>query len=82
MSFVHILANEGGYQEFSLRGGEWAVLWLSAGAAILAIIVGFVLMKSVLKEDQGTPKMIEIAVAIQEGAWAYLKRQFRPSRSF
>ena len=34
-------------------------------------------MRGVLAADQGTPKMIEIATAIQEGAWAYLKRQFR-----
>jgi len=72
-----ILAAEGGYQEFVLRGGEFAILALSGFSALLAIIVGFVLMKDVLAQDQGTPKMIEIAVAIQEGAWAYLKRQFR-----
>ncbi|MEO8692761.1 MAG: sodium-translocating pyrophosphatase [Acidimicrobiales bacterium] len=77
MSVVNILAAEGGYQEFHLGGGEWAILWLSVAAALLAISVGFILMKSVLAEDQGTPKMIEIAVAIQEGAWAYLKRQFK-----
>ena len=77
MSVVNIFAAEGGYQEFHLAGGEWAILWLSVAAALLAIAVGFVLMKSVLAEDQGTPKMIEIAVAIQEGAWAYLKRQFK-----
>ncbi|MGH9155561.1 MAG: sodium/proton-translocating pyrophosphatase, partial [Acidimicrobiales bacterium] len=34
-------------------------------------------MKGVLAADQGTPKMIEIATAIQEGAMAYLRRQFR-----
>src|SRR5512144_712505 len=77
MSVVNILATEGGYQDFHLRGGEWLILWLSAAAAVLAIIVGFILMKSVLKEDEGTPKMKEIALAIQEGAWAYLKRQFK-----
>ena len=34
---------EGGYQEFTLNGGEWAVLLLSAGAALIAIAVGFYL---------------------------------------
>jgi len=72
-----IFAAEGGYQEFVLRGGEWAVLWLSAAAALVAIAVGFWLMKSVLAADEGSAKMKEIAAAIQEGAWAYLKRQFR-----
>ncbi|MFN5651813.1 MAG: sodium-translocating pyrophosphatase [Actinomycetes bacterium] len=72
-----IIAAEGGYQEFTLKGGEWLVLWLSAAAAILAIAVGFYLVRSVLAADQGSPKMREIAEAIQEGAWAYLKRQFK-----
>jgi K(+)-stimulated pyrophosphate-energized sodium pump len=71
------LAAEGGWQDFTLRGGEWAVLLLSVAAALLAIGVGFYLVKSVMAEDEGTPKMREIALAIQEGAWAYLKRQFR-----
>ena len=72
-----LFAAEGGYQVFSLKGGEWAVLLLSVAAALLAILVGFYLMKKVLDEDEGTPKMKEIAHAIQEGAWAYLKRQFK-----
>jgi K(+)-stimulated pyrophosphate-energized sodium pump len=72
-----LFAAEGGYQEFVLKGGEWAVLWLSAGAALLALAVGFYLVRSVMASDEGTPKMKEIALAIQEGAWAYLKRQFK-----
>ncbi|MEQ1787667.1 MAG: sodium/proton-translocating pyrophosphatase, partial [Acidimicrobiales bacterium] len=72
-----ILAAEGGYQEFVLRGGEFAILALSGLSAIIALAVGFVLMKGVLAEDRGTPKMIEIAKAIQDGAAAYLNRQFR-----
>ena len=72
-----ILAAEGGYQVFELKGGEWAVLFLSAAAALLAIAVGFYLVRSVMAADEGSPKMREIAAAIQEGAWAYLKRQFK-----
>ncbi len=72
-----LVAAEGGYQEFSLQGGEYAVLGLSVLAALLALAVGFHLMRGVLAADEGTPKMIEIAAAIQEGAAAYLRRQFR-----
>ena len=45
----------------SSRGGEWAVLWLSVAAALLAIGVGFYLARSVMAADEGTPKMREIA---------------------
>ena len=72
-----IFAAEGGYQAFVLKGGEWAVLWLSAASAVLAIAVGFYLARLVMAADEGTPKMKEIALAIQEGALAYLKRQFK-----
>ena len=72
-----LFAAEGGWQQFTLKGGEWAVLWLSAAAALLALGVGFFLVRKVLAEDQGSPKMREIAKAIQEGALAYLKRQFK-----
>jgi K(+)-stimulated pyrophosphate-energized sodium pump len=74
---THVLAAEGGYQQFHLAGGEWLILIGSALTALLAIGVGFFLMRRVLAEDQGTPKMQEIAKAIQEGAMAYLKRQFK-----
>jgi K(+)-stimulated pyrophosphate-energized sodium pump len=72
-----IFAAEGGWQQFDLKGGEWAVLWVSAAAALIALGVGFFLVKKVMAESEGSPKMIEIATAIQEGAWAYLKRQFK-----
>src|SRR5438874_12387078 len=74
---THAIATEGGYQVFHLHGGEWLILVASALTAVLAILVGLFLMKGVLAEDEGTPKMREIAKAIQEGAMAYLRRQFK-----
>src|SRR6266849_994846 len=71
------LAAEGGYQVFQLNGGEWFWLIFSAATALLAIAVGLFLVRGVLAADQGTPTMIEIAKAIQEGAMAYLRRQFK-----
>jgi K(+)-stimulated pyrophosphate-energized sodium pump len=72
-----VLAAEGGYQAFHLGGSEWVILIGSLLTAVLAILVGVMLMRTVLAEDEGTPTMREIAKAIQEGAMAYLKRQFR-----
>jgi len=74
---LSVLAAEGGYQRFTLAGGEWGWLIFSAAVAVLAILVGLVLVRGVLAADQGTPKMIEIARQIQIGAMAYLRRQFR-----
>jgi K(+)-stimulated pyrophosphate-energized sodium pump len=72
-----VLAAEGGYQTFYLHGGEWLILLASVATALLALAVGLFLMRGVLAEDEGTDKMKEIAKAIQEGAMAYLKRQFK-----
>ena len=72
-----LLATEGGWQTFTLKGGEWLILGLSGASAVLALLVGWYLMIKVLQEDEGTDKMKEIAGAIQVGALAYLKRQFR-----
>jgi K(+)-stimulated pyrophosphate-energized sodium pump len=72
-----LLASEGGYQAFELTGTEFFWLFFSGATAIVAILVGFQLMRGVLAADQGTPKMQEIALAIQEGALAYLRRQFK-----
>ena len=72
-----LAAGEGGYQVFELGNAEWAWLIFSGLSSLAAIAVGFVLMRGVLAADTGTPKMVEIAAAIQEGAQAYLRRQFR-----
>ena len=45
--------------------------------ALLALAMAGWLVRDVLAASQGTPKMQEIATSIQEGAAAYLRRQFR-----
>ena len=74
---MHILAAEGGYQLFTLSGTDKALLFISLGIALLGLAVGYVMTKDVLAADDGTPAMKKIAVAIQEGAMAYITRQFR-----
>src|SRR3989338_3831615 len=47
------------------------------GTAILALLFAVFSAARVLKKDQGSEKMKEIAKAIQQGASAYLKRQYK-----
>src|SRR6478736_7551631 len=74
---TQVLAAEGGYQAFNLSGSEWGWLIFAAVVAVVALLLGVVLMRGFLNEEQTTEKMQEIAGAIQEGALAYLRRQFR-----
>ncbi|HEX9031481.1 MAG TPA: sodium-translocating pyrophosphatase [Streptosporangiaceae bacterium] len=53
----------------------WVVI--VAVVALLALAVAGWLVREVLAASQGTEKMQEIAKAVQEGAAAYLQRQFR-----
>jgi K(+)-stimulated pyrophosphate-energized sodium pump len=74
---IGLLANEGGFQNFTFNGGDNLWLVFSAATAIIAILTGLALMQGVLKAETGTSAMEEIAAAIQEGAVAFLKRQFK-----
>ena len=51
-------------------------LWLSIGAGALAILFGVVSTQWILKQSAGNDRMQEIAAAIQEGAKAYMDRQY------
>ncbi|MBX7495560.1 sodium-translocating pyrophosphatase [Qipengyuania sp. 6B39] len=49
---------------------------ISIALGLLAVVYGFVTSRQVLNSGAGNEKMQEIAAAIQEGAQAYLKRQY------
>jgi len=51
-------------------------LWLVIAAGALGVLYGLVQTASLMKASTGNEKMREIAAAIQEGASAYLRRQY------
>ena len=52
------------------------IFLFSSIAGVIAIIYGFITAKQVLNMPSGDKKMRQISGAIQEGASAYLKRQY------
>jgi K(+)-stimulated pyrophosphate-energized sodium pump len=50
---------------------------LALGLSLLALVVAVALARWVLKQDNGTPEMRKISDAIQEGAGAFLRRQYK-----
>ncbi len=55
-------------------------LYLTAGVALIGVVciaMGLVFRSQVLAADPGTERMREIGAAVEEGAHAYLRRQFR-----
>ena len=61
----------------SLSGGETALVAVILVISLAALVFAAYLVRAVTAADQGTEKMREIARAVQEGAAAYLRRQFR-----
>jgi K(+)-stimulated pyrophosphate-energized sodium pump len=61
----------------SVSGGNLTLVVIVAVVALLALAVAGWLVREVLAADQGTERMREISKAVQEGAAAYLRRQFR-----
>ena len=71
------LAQEGGPIHAVFGSFEDTALWVIFGVSLVALLFAWYLVREVLRAPEGTDKMKEIAKAIQEGASAYLSRQFR-----
>ncbi|MGB3087677.1 MAG: sodium-translocating pyrophosphatase [Phycisphaerae bacterium] len=53
------------------------VFWVVLAAPVLALLMAYVFYRGVMKEDEGTEQMRSIAAAVREGAYAYLKQQYK-----
>src|SRR5215212_1149618 len=71
------IAQEGGPIKAVFGSFENNALWVILIISLIALLFAWYLVREVLRAPEGTDKMKEIAKAIQEGASAYLSRQFR-----
>ena len=53
------------------------VFWLVPVASIVALSMAWYFFNSMMKAEEGTPRMIEIAEHVRKGAVAYLKQQYK-----
>ncbi|MEV1171182.1 sodium-translocating pyrophosphatase [Nonomuraea sp. NPDC049784] len=72
----HMLAAEPA-SNLALSGNNLTIVIVVAAVALIALAVAGGLVREVLAAGQGTERMQNIARAVQEGAAAYLTRQFR-----
>lgn len=63
--------------DIEVSGGDLALVVVVAVIALVSLAMATMFRSEVLRAGEGTPNMQRIAQAVQEGASAYLTRQFR-----
>ena len=53
------------------------LFYLVPGASLVALAFAYIFFRQMMKEDEGTPTMKEIALYVRQGAMAYLKQQYK-----
>ena len=53
------------------------IFWIVPAAAVIALAVAWAFYRSMKREDEGTPRMREIAEHVRKGAMAYLRQQYK-----
>src|SRR3954465_12845761 len=80
---AHIFAAESGSgTAVDLSGGNLVFVVIVGVIAVIALAMGLMFRRQVLAAGEGTTNMQTIARAVQEGASAYLTRQFKPPAAF
>ena len=51
--------------------------WLAPAGSLLALVVAWLFYRNMMAQDEGTPRMAAIALAVRKGAMAYLRQQYR-----
>jgi K(+)-stimulated pyrophosphate-energized sodium pump len=76
------LIRAAGATPLTLTGTNLTLVIVVAVIAVVALVMGVVFRRQVLAADPGTAKMQEIGQAVEEGAHAYLARQFKTLSGF
>ena len=53
------------------------IFWIVPAAAVIALAIAWAFYRRMKREDEGTPRMREIAEHVRKGAMAYLRQQYK-----
>src|ERR1700733_1732440 len=66
----------------ALSSAQVAILWFILGSAVIGLLYGGILVRTVLAANPGPKSMTDVSDAVEIGAMAYLKRQVRTMSIF